>query len=279
MDAACEPVGFARPPARHVAMHPYPTPPDSQPPSVHRLKLSDASLSDGEGAPRPLKHALSTSDSITLQSLKRASTNPLAGVVTPSSVHAAHLSSAGALARLVSSSQRVCDNVLDLSIARLKMLTRDAVKSAPTTPKRALSNHTARSDASGPSDHEKNVQSLTSDSSALENDASTAGPKGKLFVKILEARGLRKSWDPYVVAVFQRNELVSGGPRAAEADETDEITSNPMSRSGSDTGRPMAIPMKSRQSSNVSIVVSEVRDKSRAGRSMTNPKWDTEAVL
>jgi hypothetical protein len=49
-------------------------------------------------------------------------------------------------------------------------------------------------------------------------------------------------------------------------------------RSGSDSGRPMAIPMKSRQSSNTSL--SDYRDfKIKGRRSMTNPKWDTEAVL
>merc|ERR1712000_308789 len=52
----------------------------------------------------------------------------------------------------------------------------------------------------------------------------------------------------------------------------------PIARSGSDSGRPMAIPMKSRQSSNTSL--SDYRDfKSKGRKSMTNPKWDTEAVF
>jgi protein-serine/threonine kinase len=103
-------------------------------------------------------------------------------------------------------------------------------------------------------------------------------------VKIAEARGLRKSRDPYVVAVFQRNELVSKGPLPEVEEDGDQgATSSPMGgipimRSGSDSGRPMAIPMKSRQSSNTSL--SDYRDfKIKGRRSMTNPKWDTEAVL
>ena len=82
------------------------------------------------------------------------------------------------------------------------------------------------------------------------------------------------------------------GPRDDELEENDESgTSTPMgmgmgmgiggipiTRSGSDSGRPMAIPMKSRQSSNTSL--SDYRDfKVKGRRSFTNPKWDTEAVL
>jgi protein-serine/threonine kinase len=110
---------------------------------------------------------------------------------------------------------------------------------------------------------------------------SVKAPKGKLTVKIAGARGLRRSKDPYVVVVFQRNELVSSGPRDEDQDENDGATSSPMGgipimRSPSDSGRPMAIPMKSRQSSNNSS--SDLRDfKGRLPTS--NPKWDTEAVL
>ena len=112
---------------------------------------------------------------------------------------------------------------------------------------------------------------------------TVVAPKGKLTVKINEARGLRKSLDPYVVAVFQRNELVSKGPQSEEGDEDEGNSHSPMGgipimRTGSDSGRPMAIPMKSRQSSNTSL--SDYRDFKNKGRKMfTNPKWDSEAVL
>merc|ERR1712093_270583 len=163
-------------------------------------------------------------------------------------------------------------------------------QSIPPTPTRALSNQTVKSDASGGSDRtngqaaKANVETIPGAASlSPPTGAPAPAPKGKLTVKIAEARGLRKSRDPYVVAVFQRNELVSKGPLPSDIDENEDPTSSPMggipiARSGSDSGRPMAIPMKSRQSSNTSL--SDYRDfKSKGRKSMTNPKWDTEAVF
>ncbi|RQM07339.1 hypothetical protein DH86_00003075, partial [Scytalidium sp. 3C] len=126
------------------------------------------------------------------------------------------------------------------------------------------------------------MHSYFGQSSSGSGAVPVSTPRGKLTVKILEARGLRRCRDPYVVAVFQRNELVSKGPRIEDEEEDEEMNSIPrggipISRQGSDSGRPMAIPMKSRQSSNTSL--SEYRDfKSKSRRSFTNPKWDTEAV-
>ena len=51
------------------------------------------------------------------------------------------------------------------------------------------------------------------------NGAHVPASKGKLTIKISEARGLRKCRDPYVVVVFQRSELISGGPRPTEIEE------------------------------------------------------------
>lgn len=167
-------------------------------------------------------------------------------------------------------------------------------QSTPATPTRALSNQTNKSDASGGSDHASaqngkeakvaTIEAVPSQTSVPATGAPAPALKGKLTVKIAEARGLRKSRDPYVVAVFQRNELVSKGPLPEKEEEEDQgTTSSPMGgipimRSGSDSGRPMAIPMKSRQSSNTSL--SDYRDfKTKGRRSMTNPKWDTEAVF
>lgn len=164
-------------------------------------------------------------------------------------------------------------------------------QSIPPTPTRALSHTTVKSDASNGSDPANGQngklqtgEQPSSQASAGPSGAPVTAPKGKLTVKINEARGLRKSRDPYVVAVFQRNELVSKGPRDDELEDNEESTSNtpmggiPIMRSGSDSGRPMAIPMKSRQSSNTSL--SDYRDfKAKGRRSFTNPKWDTEAVF
>jgi len=167
-------------------------------------------------------------------------------------------------------------------------------QSIPPTPTRALSSTTARSDGSGGSDHatEKNGKQNGSEprpafisipSTLSSTGASAPAARGKLTVKIVEARGLKKSKDPYVVAVFQRNELVSKGPRPEFVIENDgpahiPYGGIPISRSGSDSGRPMAIPMRSRQSSNTSL--SDYRDfKAKPRVSMTNPRWDTEAVF
>lgn len=176
----------------------------------------------------------------------------------------------------------------DPSDKRLPGIMHSYFQSHPPTPTRALSNNTSTSDNS---DHGHELvhkkPSALSESKSSSPDISGApvkAPRGKLTVKIAEARGLRRSKDPYVVAVFQRNELVSKGPRSEETeDDDDEYTMSPVggipiSRQGSDSGRPMAIPMKSRQSSNTSI--SDHRDfKIKSRRSMTNPKWDTEAVF
>jgi protein-serine/threonine kinase len=95
---------------------------------------------------------------------------------------------------------------------------------------------------------------------------------------------LRKCRDPYVVVVFQRSELISSGPRPAEDDEEAAISAVaagaiPMKRQGSDSGRAMAIPMRSRQSSNTSITDFNTFRNRDSRRSFTSPKWDAEAIL
>lgn len=143
-------------------------------------------------------------------------------------------------------------------------------------------------------------------SAAAPSGAQAPAPKGKLTIKIPEARGLRKSRDPYVVVVFQRSELISSSPQSMEAGETLSPASAagaplgsgsaamaiggggsssglggvPIQRQGSDNGPPpMSIPMRSRQSSNTSITNHD-NTRSRPSRvSFTNPKWDAEAVL
>ncbi|KAK6592818.1 hypothetical protein H4I96_11416 [Botrytis cinerea] len=242
--------------------YPYPTPPVSHPSSLHKVKLSDASFEDiGNNVQ---KTAAPTdrdciSESIPSHARRASSMTPLSNIVTPSN-------------------------------------------SIPSTPTRALSNQTSKSDQSVMSTNSEHVaqngKSGASERPAVtpRTDSSMGGtvvpPKGKLTVKINEARGLRRSVDPYVVAVFQRNELVSKGPQSEEDDEDDgnshspggipiggiPIGGIPITRSGSDSGRSMAIPMKSRQSSNTSL--SEYRDFKNKGRKMfTHPKWDAEAVF
>lgn len=290
------------PQTSRLSLNPYPTPPASQTPSLHKLKLSDSCSEEDEkvtvsdaGALSPIRHE-SISESMPSHARRASLMNPLSSIVTTSNVHAAHFSNPSdryPTTSLDESSHSRSDSEFNdsLSYDRLKKLTDDAPrkKSIPPTPTRALSSHTAKSDTSGGSDAgngnppkaKEEIPRVTSPAESTEVHAPA--PKGKLTVKIAEARGLRKSRDPYVVAMFQKNELVSKGPMIEEGDEHEEPTSTPMggipiSRTASDSGRPMAIPMKSRQSSNVSL--SDHRDfKSKGRKSMTDPKWDTEAVL
>lgn len=116
-------------------------------------------------------------------------------------------------------------------------------------------------------------------------NTSVRPPRGRLSVSISEGRNLRPSVDPYVVCQFQWSEYISAGPINGEpnrlqgngaAKQNGPLGGIAIRRTGSDMGRPMAIPMKSRQSSNTSITDS--RDL-KPGNMVTNPKWEHDAVL
>ncbi|WQF77799.1 Putative serine/threonine-protein kinase, active [Colletotrichum destructivum] len=159
-------------------------------------------------------------------------------------------------------------------------------QSGPPTPTRALS-------AAQPSQSEERSSSKRSSNETVPpsgtqtprsgtTGAQVPAARGKLTIKIVEAKGLRRAKDPYVVAVFQRSELISGGPRSVEEEEDVNLPPPsfggiPIQRQGSDSGRTaMSIPMRSRQSSNTSISdYNTFRNRSR--RSFTSPKWDAEA--
>lgn len=107
-------------------------------------------------------------------------------------------------------------------------------------------------------------------------------PKGKLSVSISEGRGLRPSVDPYVVCQFQWAEYISEGPRNDAAPKTSgEKGRGPagmtIRRTDSEMGKPMAIPMRSRQSSN-NGTSSDPRENGTL-KEVTNPKWEHDAIL
>ena len=111
----------------------------------------------------------------------------------------------------------------------------------------------------------------------------THGPRGKLAIKIAEGRRLKPSFDPYVVCQVDWNEYVSSGARhdAMDVDDdqkkrpTDKLSSIPIKRTDSDMGRPMAIPMRSRQTSSNGTSETEARQATK----VTDPQWDHEATL
>lgn len=141
------------------------------------------------------------------------------------------------------------------------------------------SNPSNSSNSSNQRRSQTETPSEASDGKSSDSGSSSEGPavaplKGKLSVKISRARGLRPSADPYVVCVFEWNEYISTG--------TQSTAQSPEGKNGGkdyldyDTGRPMAIPMKSRQSSHNSQL-DNVDLKGRAP--VTDPQWNHEAVL
>jgi serine/threonine protein kinase SCH9 len=212
-----------------------------------------------------------------------ASSTPTVGAAQSleSLLNSAPCSSSSASAQSAQSSSKW------FSIEGLKELTIGAVfKSGPPTPTRALSAALpSHSDGRETPTRRSNDAAETSGTQTPRGPTGAQAPaaRGKLTIKIPEGRGLRKSRDPYVVVVFQRSELISSGPRAFEEDENlavAPIGGIPIQRQASDSGRPpMAIPMRSRQSSNTSTNDPSAFRNRTARASFTNPQWDAEAVL
>jgi protein-serine/threonine kinase len=129
-----------------------------------------------------------------------------------------------------------------------------------------------------------NLSSTSLNARVKEKDTkgpAVGPPKGKLSVVISEGRGLRPSVDPYVVCQFQWAEYISEGPRndappkkGAEGRNAGGLV---MRRQDSQMGTPMAIPMRSRQSSN-SGTSSDPRENGTF-KEVTNPKWEHDAIL
>ncbi|KAI0004673.1 kinase-like domain-containing protein [Xylariaceae sp. FL0662B] len=286
--------------------HPYPTPPCSQSSSERGQKMSDASGDSESGVSGPSSRSSlnnrSASDLVQLRGRRATLASPLTSIVTTSSVHANHLSNPTGHDVSTTTPSSPSDPVpssgddsslfsKSTSVDRLKKLTDvGSKKSDSSTPPRALSTTpSSQVEDKSPSklsgDDGTDTRGRHTPASSSQSSGSGMRPptqRGKLTIKILEARGLRKSRDPYVVAVFQRNELISPGPRTFE--DEDELSPPapaggvPIQRQGSDSGRPMAIPMRSRQSSNTSI--SDFNTfHNRPRRSFTSPKWDAEAMF
>jgi serine/threonine protein kinase SCH9 len=121
-------------------------------------------------------------------------------------------------------------------------------------------------------------------SNVTNPSAPVKPPRGKLTVRIPEARGIRPSYYPYAVCVFEWNESIARGTKG-EDEEVDKdsdrgkeyiLAGAPVKRSVSDMGRSMAIPMKSRQGSTTSL---SDQKKFKMSRQLTDPKWEHEAEL
>ena len=180
--------------------------------------------------------------------------------------------------------------------ALTRMTDKSCVKNTPPLTPRALSSdgsHKRPSATSLDSAHDRELS--PSDAHGARNGVRSSPkistpvrlPKGKLRVRILEGRGLRPSTDPYAVCVFEWNESIAqdstiSHPRPCREDSMGSsvslggLGSVPMKRSGSDMGRSIAIPMKSRQGSTTSL---SDQKSFKAAHQVTNPRWDHEATL
>ncbi|KXX76698.1 Serine/threonine-protein kinase SCH9 [Madurella mycetomatis] len=287
-------------------LHPYPSPPPSQQSSLRNSSSDSRSQKSRLGTspasrPTSLCH-LSTSDFGKAKARGTSLLAPLATTVDESSVSACHLSNPAGHASTAPSSPRRAQfscvhfpsddgdlSYASASLVHVKKLTdMSAKKSGASTPTRALSS-THPSQGEGQDDARQgngDRVDRTATHTPTPPGAQAPAAKGKLTIKISEAKGLRRCRDPYVVVVFQRSELISAGPRPTEGKDDAAIAAVamggiPIQRQGSDSGRPMAIPMRSRQSSNTSITdFNTFRNRnSTSRRSFTNPKWDAEAIF
>jgi protein-serine/threonine kinase len=183
---------------------------------------------------------------------------------------------------------------VSISSENLAKLTDGAcLKNTPPLTPRAMSNegqsteHSSVTSApqpteeSNPDDMDSSTDEITmkldeafpSQTASSPQNGPPVGPlKGKLFVKISEGRGLRPSFDPYVVCVFEWNEYISKGARDDEQEKKRRQI-----ESDAEAGRPMAIPMKSRQSSHNSAL--DGPDHHKGKMPVTDPHWSHEAVL
>ncbi|KAK3336546.1 serine/threonine-protein kinase sck1 [Cercophora scortea] len=286
-------------------LHPYPTPPTSQRSSLRNYPGDSSSDKPRSGTPpatRPVSLRHMSISELGRGSRRASLLAPLATTVDEASVPARHLSNPASRPSTVPNSpsrSRLTSGDGDVShrsasMLHLKKLTdMSAKKSGTSTPTRALS--------SAQSSQPETIDSASQDSASQGTGeridrtathtptppgAQAPAAKGKLTIKIAEAKGLRKCRDPYVVVVFQRSELISGGPRPVAEDDDDAAIAAvamggvPIQRQGSDSGRPpMAIPMRSRQSSNTSISDYTTFRNRNSRRSFTNPKWDAEAIF
>lgn len=307
------------PSSTRLAVQGYPTPPaSSSSSSTHKdgeraaaARSIAASSGSRASSDRPLLERHNSGDEREVIRTRRqtAGLNPLSNIITSSPVHASHISNpASHSASITSNTPTSNSNILSarsalnshLEYAKLT----DGVaipprkKSTPPRTPRALSSDGSEPDGkrAAPTSprrdgqegvefyHEAAANNRIKPPSSAQASLPVGPPKGKLSVKISEARGLKPSYDPYAVCVFEYNEAVARHPKPEDgkADKDGAFAKDfslggvPIHRSGSDIGRSMAIPMKSRQSSTTSL---SDQKNFKVGRQVTNPRWDHEAML
>ncbi|KAJ5973806.1 hypothetical protein N7481_011016 [Penicillium waksmanii] len=152
---------------------------------------------------------------------------------------------------------------------------REAEEPQPTQPTQITPDEPEDMESSTDEITMKLDEAFPRESSASPTNGPPVGPlKGKLLVKISEARGLRPSFDPYVVCVFEWNEYISKGARDGE-----EEKKRRQMESDAEAGMPMAIPMRSRQSShNTAVDAQNHKGRSPRDRSSLGSPGDISEV-
>ena len=272
--------------------HTYPTPPTSSSSSLHKSS-SRESCEEGQGPDKSTraKSANNRQDPTLLSPLQLrrhtlTDSSPLTKVAKPT-VHAHHISNPAvctaspipparsSLTRPPYSRRRSHSSPTPKSKRLTEGVCAPSQNTPPQTP-RALSHEDKSRQTPTPQPRGGTPIVKTQSHEGTGTGAITGSPKGKLSVVISEARGLRPAVDPYVVCQFQWNEYISRGPKGEETLGNGLASRLLPRRSEVDAGRPMAIPMKSRQSSNTSIT--DLKDAKLDNR-VTDPKWDHEAIL
>ncbi|KAL8719479.1 MAG: hypothetical protein Q9225_003529, partial [Loekoesia sp. 1 TL-2023] len=305
-------------PSGRLAVQGYPTPPASSS-SSSTFKRGDVGAAAHSVAPRPgsrdpnhrpiLERRDSGEDREVIRTRRHtAGLNPLSSIITSSSVHASHISNPTSQSASItpstptsnpniSSARSALNSHLETAKLTDGVATSPRMKTTPPRTPRALSSDGSEIDGKratnssprrdGPDGHNSQYGAATggrTKASFARSSPPVGPPKGKLSVKISEARGLKPSYDPYAVCVFEYNEAVARNPKPEDGkfDKDDAFLKElplggaPMNRLGSDISRSMAIPMKSRQSSTTSL---SDQKNFKAGRQITNPKWDHEAMF
>ncbi|CBF74417.1 hypothetical protein AN4238.2 [Aspergillus nidulans FGSC A4] len=151
---------------------------------------------------------------------------------------------------------------------------------APASPPRSSNpTHSPRDEPSDSADEITGKLNEVFPSSMDTSSSPSSGPpvaslKGKLHVKISEGKGLQPGFDPYVVCVFEWNEVISKSVQDEEQ-ESLKRQQKELEQSALDSGRPMAIPMNRQSSHNNTLESTDHRGHAP----ITDPHWNHEAVF
>ncbi|KAJ8101804.1 kinase-like domain-containing protein [Lipomyces tetrasporus] len=253
-----------------------------QQPTPERADKTDKSAEKHDKSEKSSKFSFFSSRSATPKS-SSGSASPVAPQDTKTQLSQTH-----SVATLKTAEEDLHSQVVtpkpDLVDRRLPSL-QHTFAEGPTPPESPSPQHTTSesvTESSPPS-----TSSSFSNSNSISAAAPVKAPKGRLIVKIIQARNLRvisRDPFPYVVCTFESNEFITRGPNLTSSDpQNSRISSffnktDPNSVNGNGAApvptNGIAIPSRSRQSSTTNL--SELTSRANSG---ANPSWKHEAVF